>query len=100
MRDKMSNLIDLYNKSTKQRIVEARQIPGRETDFWDRQHDFSDGFTVGRERGDSSEFNEKGLNRFDSQVTSLVPPESFNPEQPLHRYTPETPFYNPGAPQD
>lgn len=90
----MSNIVDLYNKSTKPRVVAARQIPQEATDFFDREHKIADGFTTGVKKGDETQF--KALDEYDEKVQELTPPESFDPQQPLHRYTPETPFYDPG----
>lgn len=93
----MSNLVDLYNTTDKQRPKESRdRIPLAETDFWDREHNDADGFTVQRRKGDPTQFTEDAQNEYHTDKNELVPPESFNPEFPLHRYTPENPFFNPG----
>ena len=93
----MSNLVDLYNDSDKQRPKESRErIPGGGTDFFDREHRFHDGFKTGREKGDQPQFTEEGLDHYNTDKGELTPPESFDPSFPLHRYTPETPFFNPG----
>lgn len=92
----MSNLVDLYENSDKQRPAEARQIPGRETDMWDREHEFAEGFKTGRSKESPTDYTEKGLNQYSDEKSELVPPESFNSALPLHRYTPENTFYKPG----
>lgn len=93
----MSNLADLYNSSDKQRPKESREkIPGGGTDFFDREHKFHDGFKTGREKGDKPQFTEEGLDHYNTEKAKLTPPESFNPEFPLHRNTPENPFFDPG----
>ena len=94
----MSNLVDLYNTSDKLRPKQSReQIPGGAVDFFDREHKVADGFTVGDKKGDPTKFV-AAPHAYEDQVNDLVPPESFNASLPLHRYTPTTPFYNPGAP--
>lgn len=95
----MSQLVDLFNSSQKPRVAEARQIPKEETDFFDREHKIADGFTTGLKKGDPTQFKEAGLNEYDSQVASITPPPSYDPKTPLHRFTPKTPFYNPGQPK-
>jgi len=93
----MSNLTDLYNESSKQRPSEAKQIPGQETDMWDVEHTFADGFTSEQKQSSPTEYTNRALDQYNADKAELVLPESFNAELPLHRYTPETPFYDPGA---
>lgn len=89
----MSDIVDLYNTSDKQRVKESRErIPLQGTDFWDREHKFHDGFTVGREQNDKPKFTIEALDHYNTEVNELTPPESFDPSLPLHRYTPENPF--------
>ena len=53
----MSDLVDLYNSSDKQRVKESRErIPLGETDFFDREHKFHDGFKGGRTQNDKPQF--------------------------------------------
>ncbi|KKM92341.1 hypothetical protein LCGC14_1219360 [marine sediment metagenome] len=93
----MSNLTDLYGNSDKKRPKESREkIPGAATDFFDREHKFHDGFKTGRTKGDNPQFTEEGLDHYNTEKDELTPPESFDPSTPLHRYTPDTPFFNPG----
>ena len=94
----MSQLTDLYENSDKQRPAEARQIPGRETDMFDREHEFSNGFEVGKKKASPTSFKPKALEEYNTQKADLTPPESFDTSKPLHRYTPENKFYNPGGP--
>lgn len=96
----MSQLVDLYKSSTKPHVADARQIPKEATDFFDREHKDSVGFTPGLKKGDPTQFTEKGLDEYTTEVNDLTPPESFDPKQPLHRYTPVTPFFNPGQPKN
>jgi len=84
----MSDLVDLYNKTQKQRPREAREsIPGAATDYFDREHKIADGFTTGKEKGDPTEFKAEAQNEYENEVNELTPPESYNPEFPLHRWT-------------
>lgn len=93
----MSNLIDLYNTSDKLRPQQSRdRIPLGETDFFDREHVNTDGFTVGQKKLSPTQFTAEGLDGYNTEKNELTPPESFDPTEPLHRYTPENPFYNPG----
>lgn len=93
----MSDLVDLYNTLDKQRVKESRErIPLQGTDFFDREHKFHDGFQVGFERGDQPRFTKEALDHYNTEVGELTTPESFDPAFPLHRFTPETPFNNPG----
>jgi len=94
----MSNLVDLYENSKKKRVEEAREIPSRETDYFDREKEFATGFKAGKKKLDPTDYTEKGLDQYNEDRNDLTPPESFDASQPLHRYTPETPFYDPGAP--
>jgi len=94
----MSQLVDLYEKSDKQRPAESRQIPGKETDYFDREKEFAEGFKAGKKKMSPTDYTDKGLDQYNEEKNDLVPPESFDSALPLHRYTPETPFHNPGAP--
>jgi len=94
----MSQLVDLYEKSDKPRVAEARQIPHKETDMFDREHEFANGFKTGKQQLSPSDYTEKGLDQYSEEKSELTPPPSFNSSEPLHRYTPENSFYNPGAP--
>ena len=93
----VSILVDLYENSEEQRPAEARQIPGRETDMFDREHEFSNGFEVGKKKASPTSFKTKALEEYDTEKADLTPPESFDTSKPLHRYPPENKFYNPGA---
>ena len=93
----MSNLVDLYNSTDKQRPKESRErIPLQGTDFWDRRHDDADGFTVQQKKGSPTQFTPKGLDGYNTEKNELVAPPSYNNSFPLHRYTPENPFFSPG----
>lgn len=96
----MSNLVDLYNSTKKLRPVESRTlIPGGGTDFFDRDHKFAGGFTVGRDKLSPTEFTQAAQDEYTTERNNLVPPQSYDPATPLHRYTPETPFSPIGQPK-
>lgn len=88
----MSQLVDLYENSDKLRPAESRQIPDKETDYFDRERKFAEGFKAGKKKLSPTDFTAKGLDQYNEEKDDLVPPESFNQSLPLHRYTPETPF--------
>jgi len=96
----MSQLVDLYNSTKKLRPMEARTlIPGGGTDFFDRDHKFAEGFTVGRDQLSPTEFTEAAQQEYNTEKANFVPPLSYDPATPLHRYTPETPFAPAGQPK-
>ena len=94
----MSNIIEIYKTFEKLRVKQAREIPGRETDFFDREHTYADGFTTGRTKGSPTQFTPRGLDHYNEEKSNLTPPESFDATKPLHRYTPENSYYKPGDP--
>ena len=61
----MSGLIDLYNKSTKQRVADARQIPGQETDMWDQEQEFAAGFKGSKTPHSPTDFTPRALEEYD-----------------------------------
>jgi hypothetical protein len=94
----MSQLVDLYNTSDKKRPKESRErIPKAETDYFDREHKFSDGFSVEQKRFSPTNYTEAAQDHYQTEVENLTPPQSYDPAEPLHRYTPETPFHDAGA---
>lgn len=96
----MSNLVDLYNSSDKQRPADSRErIPLEETNFFDETNQDAKGFTVQQKQLDPTQYTEKAQDQYNTEKDDLTPPESYNPEFPLHRYTPENSFFDPGAPQ-
>lgn len=93
----MSQLVDLYNTTDKKRPKEARDlIPKAETDFFDREHKYSDGFSVEQKKLSPTRYTENAQNHYETEKEELTPPRSYDPSAPLHRYTPDTPFYNAG----
>ena len=96
----MSQLVDLYNKSPDKRPVESRQIPGKETDFFDREHEFADGFSTGQKKLSPTEYTQRGLDQYNEERDEMTPPESYDQSIPLHRYTPETPYDPVGNPDN
>jgi len=95
------DLKERYETSQKQRVTEAREIPGQETDFFDRQGTVSDGFVTGKEKGDPTDFREDVITQeYEKKVSELSPPESFDPQQPLHRYNPKNRYGEDGRPRE
>lgn len=95
----MSQLVDLYNRSQKLRPVQAKQIPGLEVDYFDRQHDFQEGWTNFQKKGDPTSWKEHALKYYSDELSTMVIPESFvRHEQgiPLNQWNPEQKYYVPG----
>lgn len=96
----MSNLVDLYNKTDKQRPADSRdRIPKEETDFFDQTKQDATGFSVGQEKLDPTQYTIQAQDKYNTEKSELTPPDTYNSEFPLHRYTPENSFFNPGAGQ-
>jgi hypothetical protein len=95
----MSQLVDIYNRSTKLRPTQAKQIPAQETDFFDRNHEFQNGFTTLRKKGDPTEFLENALQYYNTELSTMVIPESFVRQEsgiPLNEWSPDKGYYQPG----
>jgi hypothetical protein len=98
----MSDLVDIYNRSTKPRPMEAKQIPGLEVNYIDRENRWSVGWTNFQRRGSGTTWTDEALNYFDYISTHLSIPESFNrieSEIPLNRWNSQNSYYKPGQPQ-
>ena len=99
----MSDLVDIYNRSTKPRPTEAKQIPGREVNFIDRDNTWQKGWTNFQKKGGGTSWTDAALNYFDYLATHITIPESFNrieSEIPLNRWNSKSQYYKPGQPQD
>lgn len=84
----MSNLVDLYNTTTKKRPQEARdRIPDQEANYFDRERKFSKGFLTGKKKLSPTSYTAQALDHYVTLVNQKTPPESFNPASPFHRYT-------------
>lgn len=98
----MSDLVELYNTSQKPRVVDARTIPQAVVNFVDQINAWQNEYATNRKPGDSSAFTEKAVEYYDEELKTMVIPPSFVPQGdatqpiPLNRYSPNTPFYNPG----
>ena len=95
----MSQLVDIYNRSTKLRPVEAKKIPDQETDYFDRNHDFQDGWTNFQKKGDPTSWTSNALQYYDNELDSMVIPESFVRHEsgiPLNQWNPTIGYYQPG----
>ena len=96
----MSNLVDLYNKTDKLRPQDSRErIPLGETNFFDETNQDAKGFSVGQEKLSPTQYTAEAQDKDNTEKDELTPPESFNNEFPLHRFTPENPFFRPGEGQ-
>jgi len=95
----MSQLVDIYNRSNKLRPVQAKQIPDMTVDYFDRQHDFQEGWTNFQKKGDPTSWKENALQYYDNELNSMVIPESFVRHEsgiPLNQWNPTTRYYQPG----
>ena len=96
----MSDILDLYNSSDKQRPKESREkIPRQGVDMFDREKKFARGFIVNKTANSPTDFTEGGLNEYDRQLSDLTPPESFDPSKPLNRWNPVHRYNDPGNPK-
>lgn len=95
------DLKERYETSQKQRPSEARGIPGQKTDFFDREHTVGKGFVPNKKKGDPTDFDEEVIStEYEKEVNELTPPESFNPNEPLHQYNPTNKYGDPGRPRE
>jgi hypothetical protein len=102
----MSQLTDLYEKSSKTRVVDARQIPNQAVNFVDQTNEWQKEFTTGRDSNTVTDFTDKALNHYNSERTGMVVPQSFVKQGDptlaieLNRYSPDPDksYYKPGAP--
>ena len=96
----MSNLVDLYNKTEKLRPQDSRErIPLEETNFFDETNQDAKGFTVDQKKLSPTQYTEQAQDKYNTEKDELTPPDTYNNEFPLHRYTPENAFFNPGQGQ-
>lgn len=97
----MSDILDLYNKSTKIHVQEARNIPKEEVNFIDQKNEFQTGWT-NEQPPLTTTFTDEALSYFDIEKKNLVIPTSFQPTEAgiaLDRWSPDHGYYNPGSPQ-
>jgi hypothetical protein len=95
----MSQLVDIYNRSQRLRPKQAREIPERTVDFFDRQGNFQQGWTNNQKKGDPTSWTDKALGYYDTELNEMVVPESFvrhEQEIPLNRWNPKIKYYVPG----
>lgn len=95
----MSQLVDIYERSSKLRAVQAKEIPDRAVDFFDRQHEFQDGWSNFQKKGDPTSWTGGALAYYDKELSDMVIPESFiRHEQgiPLNQWNPVQKYYVPG----
>lgn len=102
----MSQLTDLYEKSDKNNVKQARVIPKQEVNFVDQTNEFQSEFKAGRTQGAATDYTEKALDYYDAERTGMVVPPSFVKQGDpsvaieLNRYSPDADksYYKPGAP--
>ncbi len=101
----MSQLEDLYNKSAKNNLVQARIIPQQAVNFVDRQNTFQKEFTLNKDTTlGVTDYTDKAQQYYNTELSNMVTPQSFvkqgDPTEPidLNRYNPDSGYYNPGAP--
>jgi hypothetical protein len=95
----MSEMLDRYNKSTKLRPEQARQIPGLAVNFIDQTNEFQNGFTTKHIRGNPTTFTQKALDYYDDELKTMQVPLGFAPVEQgiqLNRWNPKTKYYTPG----
>jgi hypothetical protein len=95
----MSQLVDIYNRSTKLRASQAKEIPDRTVDFFDRQGNFQEGWTNNQKKGDPTAWTENALGYYDTELTEMVTPDSFVRHEngiPLNQWNPKTKYFVPG----
>ena len=95
----MSQLVDIYNRSTKLRAEQAKQIPGLEVDFFDRQKEFQSGWTNNQKKGDPTAWTENALGHYNTELAEMVTPESFVRHEEgiqLNQWNPRQKYYVPG----
>jgi len=96
----MSQLLDLFQKSTKPRPAASRLIPTQAVNFFDRTGDIQPGF-VPFEPLRKTEYTDKALQYYNIERADMVIPASFQPVEPgfnLGRFSPDAPYYVPGTP--
>lgn len=95
----MSQLVEIYNRSTKLRATQARQIPELAVNYFDRDKNFQEGWTNQQKKGDPTSWTDGALGYYDTELAEMVTPESFvRHEQgiPLNQWNPKTKYYVPG----
>ena len=96
----MSQLVDLFNSTQKQRPKDARDIPDRAVNFIDQQNTYQTEFTTKRKQGDPTDFTDVALSYYDKERENMIIPPSFvrqDPDIPLNRYGPDERYYSPGT---
>ena len=95
----MSQLVDIYNRSTKLRAEQAKGIPEQKVDFFDRQHKFQEGWTNNQKKGDPTSWSEGALAYYDDELKDMVTPNSFIRHEtgiPLNQWNPKIKYFVPG----
>ena len=102
----MSQLTDLYDKSSKNTVKDAREIPTQATNFIDVPNQWQTEFTTDRKPGGPTDFTDKALDYYASERNGMIVPQSFVKQGDpalaieLNRYSPDPDktYYKPGEP--
>lgn len=95
----MSQLVDIYNRSKKLQVVQAKEIPSAAVNFFDRENKFQRGWTNNQRRGDETAWTDTALKYYDTELSNMVTPQSFVRHEegiPLNQWNPKKKYYNPG----
>ena len=100
----MSQLKDLYEKSEKNTVKQARTIPKQAVNFVDQTNEFQTEFTPDRKAGGATDYTDKALNYYGNERTGMVIPPTFVKQGDpalaieLNRYSPDKDksYYVPG----
>lgn len=97
----MSEMVKRYEESKQPRPEQSHKIPELAVDMFDTLDQFQDGFTVNEKPNDPTKFTDTAQKYYDTELKNIVANASFQPTEqgiPLMRWTPKTPYYNPGSP--
>lgn len=96
------DMVTRFQQSKLPRPALSQQIPGLAVNFIDVLDTFQKGFVTGEQQGQETEFTDKAQAYYTDEIKMIVVPQSFVPLEQgvgLHRYTPSTPYYQPGQGQ-
>src|SRR5665213_3352525 len=92
----MSALVDLFNKSTSANIIQARQIPALQVDFFDLTNQFqAGGFQLNEVQNEPTQFTTLAQQYYNYEVQNMTIPTSFIQVSQginLNRWTPTVPY--------
>jgi hypothetical protein len=94
----MSDILNLYETSGKLRLVQARQIPEQQVNFFDVNSQFQTQFEAFQKLRTTS-YTDTALAYYDSARKNMVIPASYKPIEAginLNRWAPEKKYYEAG----